>query len=61
MTAADWGGLEPYFEDAVVFCEWPEVAARWLPEPRVTVRLEHAGDDRRRVVLESKEQELLPG
>jgi tRNA threonylcarbamoyladenosine biosynthesis protein TsaE len=61
VTAADWGALEPYFEDAVVFCEWPEAAAGWLSEPRVVVRIEHAGGNRRRVVLESTERALLPG
>ena len=29
---ADWAGLEPYFEDAVVFVEWPEAGAGRLPE-----------------------------
>ena len=24
---ADWAGLEPYFEDAIVFVEWPEAGA----------------------------------
>jgi tRNA threonylcarbamoyladenosine biosynthesis protein TsaE len=61
MTEADWGALEPYFEDAVVFLEWPEAAAGWLPRARVAVRLGHAGADRRHVVLESPEPELLPG
>ena len=61
VTEADWGALEPYFEDAIVFCEWPEAGAGWLPEARVAVRLEHAGPDRRAIVLESTEQELLAG
>ena len=29
----DWGDLEPYFEDAVVFVEWPERGAA-LPRAR---------------------------
>ena len=33
-VAADWAGLEPYFDDAVVFVEWPEAGARRLPTPR---------------------------
>jgi tRNA threonylcarbamoyladenosine biosynthesis protein TsaE len=61
LTEADWGALEPYFEGAVVFVEWPEAAAGWLPAPRVAVRLEHAGADRRRIVIESPEPELLSG
>ena len=35
VSEADWGALEPYFEDAVCFVEWPEAAAASLPEPRV--------------------------
>jgi tRNA threonylcarbamoyladenosine biosynthesis protein TsaE len=61
FTAADWGALEPYFEDAVVFVEWPEAAREWLANDRLAVRLEHAGPDRRRIVLESPDQELLAG
>jgi tRNA threonylcarbamoyladenosine biosynthesis protein TsaE len=61
LTEADWGALEPYFEDAVVFCEWPEAAAGCLAGPKLAVRLEHAGGDRRRVVLESSEREVLSG
>ena len=26
VSAAEWGDLEPYFEDAIVFVEWPEAA-----------------------------------
>ena len=28
LTDADWGALEPYFEDAIVFVEWPERGGR---------------------------------
>ena len=61
VSAAEWGDLEPYFEDAVVFVEWPEAGASALPPARVTVSLEHAGGDRRRVVLASDETTLLEG
>ena len=27
VSAAEWGDLEPYFDDAVVFVEWPEAGA----------------------------------
>ena len=37
--------------DHVAFVEWPEAAGDEL-EPRLRVRLEHAGGDRRRVTLE---------
>ena len=42
LSAAEWGDLEPYFEDAIVFVEWPEAGARVLPPPRYAVRLRHA-------------------
>ena len=34
--AAEWGDLEPYFDDAVVFVEWPEAGARALPPARAS-------------------------
>src|SRR3989475_11236716 len=43
VSAAEWGDLEPYFEDAVVFVEWPEAGAGSLPPARVAARLTHAG------------------
>jgi len=58
VSDSDWADLEPYFEDAVCFVEWPEVAAGYLPGPRMTVRLRHAGGDRRVLELESPDGEL---
>ena len=51
VSVAEWGDLEPYFDDAIVFVEWPEAGVLALPSPRVAVSLEHAGDDRRRIVI----------
>jgi tRNA threonylcarbamoyladenosine biosynthesis protein TsaE len=59
LSEAEWGDLEPYFEDAVVFVEWPEAGASVLPEPRVSVRLVHAGGDRRDVVVSAVDESLL--
>ena len=61
LSAAEWGDLEPYFEDAIVFVEWPEAGRAALPEPRVDVRLEHAGGDRRQILLASGDATLLEG
>lgn len=61
VSAAEWGDLEPYFDDAVVFVEWPEAGAAVLPPARVAVSLEHAGGDSRRIVLASAETALLQG
>ena len=61
VSPAEWGDLEPYFDDAIVFVEWPQVGAGVLPAARVEVALEHAGDDRRRITLSSAETALLEG
>jgi len=50
VSAAEWGDLEPYFDDAIVFVEWPEAGEEVLPEPRYRVRLRHADDEARRIV-----------
>ena len=52
LSAAEWGDLEPYFEDAICFVEWPEAAGGALPPPRVRVRLRHVDESRRAIVLE---------
>jgi tRNA threonylcarbamoyladenosine biosynthesis protein TsaE len=49
VSAAEWGDLEPYFDDAVAFVEWPEAGAGVLPPPRYAVQLDHAGEGRRTV------------
>jgi tRNA threonylcarbamoyladenosine biosynthesis protein TsaE len=61
VSEAEWGDLEPYFEDALVFVEWPEAGRDVLPQARVAVRLEHAGADRRRIVLAAEDDALLEG
>jgi tRNA threonylcarbamoyladenosine biosynthesis protein TsaE len=47
MSAAEWGDLEPYFDDAIAFVEWPEAGEGVLPAPRYAVTLEHADEGRR--------------
>jgi tRNA threonylcarbamoyladenosine biosynthesis protein TsaE len=61
VSPAEWGDVEPYFEDAIVFVEWPEAGAGVLPPARVEVTLEHAGGDERRLLLASAETTLLEG
>lgn len=61
FAPAEWGDLEPYFEDAVVFVEWPEAGLGALPPARISVRIEHAGGDRRRIDLAARETALLEG
>jgi len=52
LSAAEWGDLEPYFDAAIAFVEWPEAGEGVLPAPRYTVRMRHAGDARRVVEIE---------
>ena len=52
FSAAEWGDLEPYFEEAIVFVEWPEAGAGVLPPPRFAVRLRHAGGGRAGEIVE---------
>jgi tRNA threonylcarbamoyladenosine biosynthesis protein TsaE len=49
VSAAEWGDLEPYFDGAVCFVEWPEAGQDVLPPARFAVSLEHAGRERRRI------------
>jgi tRNA threonylcarbamoyladenosine biosynthesis protein TsaE len=51
VSAAEWGDLEPYFEDAIAFVEWPEAGEGVLPLARFAVRLRHA-DGGREVSIE---------
>jgi tRNA threonylcarbamoyladenosine biosynthesis protein TsaE len=52
LSHAEWGDLEPYFDDAVAFVEWPEAGAGVLPAARVRVTLRHSGRDRRAIDIE---------
>ena len=52
VSAAEWGDLEPYFDDAIVFVEWPEAGAGVLPPARVAVHLVHGEDESRLVTIE---------
>ena len=58
MSDEEWGDLERYFENAVVFVEWPEAGAGFLPESRATVGLRHLGERHRLIVLSSTEKSL---
>jgi tRNA threonylcarbamoyladenosine biosynthesis protein TsaE len=61
VSPAEWADLEPYFEDALVFVEWPEAGAGVLPDARLAATLTHAGGDARRLVLASPEKALIQG
>jgi tRNA threonylcarbamoyladenosine biosynthesis protein TsaE len=59
LSAAEWGDLEPYFEGAVVFVEWPEAGVDALPTSRARVRLQHVAPDVRRVAVDTADATLL--
>jgi tRNA threonylcarbamoyladenosine biosynthesis protein TsaE len=52
VSPAEWGDLEPYFDGAVCFVEWPEAAGGSLPAPRFRVVMRHEGADRRMIEIE---------
>jgi tRNA threonylcarbamoyladenosine biosynthesis protein TsaE len=59
VSAAEWGDLEPYFEDAVVFVEWPEEGLATLPPARVSVWISHRDEQHRSLRLDSPETALV--
>jgi tRNA threonylcarbamoyladenosine biosynthesis protein TsaE len=58
MSEDDWGDLEAYFENAVVFVEWPERAGRYLHDPRAAVRLRLLGPEHRLIEVEAAQKSL---
>lgn len=59
VSAAEWGDLEPYFDGAIVFVEWPEAGAGALPAARFEVRLQHVDPTHRLIEIDSEEKSLL--
>ena len=53
VSAAEWGDLEPYFDDAVCFVEWPEAAGNDLPPVLAAVTLEHVDPSHRRILVDA--------
>jgi tRNA threonylcarbamoyladenosine biosynthesis protein TsaE len=54
VSPAEWGDLEPYFEETVCFVEWPEAARDALPPVRAAVTLRHANGDRRMITVSGR-------
>jgi tRNA threonylcarbamoyladenosine biosynthesis protein TsaE len=52
VSAAEWGDLEPYFDETIAFVEWPEAGVGVLPPARVAVRLRHADGGRRAISID---------
>ena len=59
VSPAEWGDLEPYFDDAIVFVEWPEAGLAALPPPRAHARLEHVSLNVRRISVDADDERLL--
>ena len=59
LSPAEWGDLEPYFDDAICFVEWPEAGAGALPLAVLSVGLRHLNGARRLVTLETRKESLL--
>ncbi len=58
MAEPDWAELEPYFEDAVVFVEWPEVALDLIGKPKAAVGLRHVGERHRLISVQTEDESL---
>lgn len=52
VSAPEWADLEPYFEGAVCFVEWPEAAGSALPHVRAGVRIRHIDEQRRAITID---------
>jgi tRNA threonylcarbamoyladenosine biosynthesis protein TsaE len=52
VSAAEWGDLEPYFDRAISFVEWPEAGEGVLPAARIAVRLRHLTGASRMVAID---------
>jgi len=59
LSAAEWGDLEPYFDDTIAFVEWPEAGLTALPPARASLALEHVAPDERRISVDSADGTLL--
>ena len=61
VSPAEWGDLEPYFYDAIVFVEWPQAGIGTLPAARVRIELEHVDERHRRIRVDATDAALLEG
>ena len=61
VSPAEWGDLEPYFDDAIVFVEWPQAGAGTLPAAKIAVELGHVDPTTRCIRLDAVDGTLLEG
>ena len=59
LSAAEWGDLEPYFDDTIAFVEWPDAGLAAFPPARASLVLEHVAPDERRITVDTADGTLL--
>ena len=59
MTAVDVRPLRPSDLDAIVFVEWPDAGAGYLPAPTVRVDIEFVSADARLITVSSDDSGLV--
>jgi tRNA threonylcarbamoyladenosine biosynthesis protein TsaE len=59
LTDEEWGDLEPYFDGAIAFVEWPAAGRGVLPPARVRVEIAMRGADARLISLSGADPELI--
>ena len=58
LTVEEWADLEPYFDGAICFVEWPELGGSMLPSPRLWVTVEAAPGDARLIRMQTSDPSL---
>ena len=53
VSEPDWADLEPYFDGAIAFVEWPEAGERYLGRAAARVRLRLVDAERRLITVEA--------
>ena len=52
VSPAEWGDLETYFEDAILFVGWTQAGHAVLPPSRAPVNHDHGGEGTRLVTID---------
>jgi len=58
LTGDEWGDLEPYFDGAICFVEWPEAGETVLPPARLRVTIEIGAGDGRLITMRTSDPRL---
>lgn len=54
-------GLDEYigYESGITVIEWPQFIQDLIPDNAISISIQHMGDDKRKIVIDSKELELF--